>query len=117
VRKGSRSYLTPESIRLAVESASTLDLVLALPARSEMTALSWEGHCEAMGDSSYFPCPVCDPERERLSPWARLVDSIRWRCEACRSTGTRWQLERLILDNPDLLEAFLARTEIGRWST
>lgn len=36
---------------------------------------------------------------------AVVLDRWRWRCHRCRFTGTRWLLERLVLDDADALDA------------
>lgn len=50
-----------------------------------------------------FTCPLCKPEGHNRA-CATVVDDLRWRCDRCRSTGTRWHLERLVVEDPATLE-------------
>lgn len=41
-------------------------------------------------------------------PLAEILDSVRWQCRgSCRRIGTRWQLERLVLENVPALDALI----------
>ncbi len=57
------------------------------------------------GTPARFRCPTC-----RELGWnggqAEIVDEWRFRCLnlSCNAQGTRWLLERLVLEDPDALE-------------
>lgn len=51
----------------------------------------------------YFRCPKCRPEGHNRA-CARVVNAIRWHCDRCRSAGTRWLLERLVVEDPVAIE-------------
>jgi predicted RNA-binding Zn-ribbon protein involved in translation (DUF1610 family) len=49
-----------------------------------------------------FKCPGCH-RLDANGGTAQLVDAWRWRCHVCRNFGTRFQLERLVLEDADLI--------------
>jgi predicted RNA-binding Zn-ribbon protein involved in translation (DUF1610 family) len=53
-------------------------------------------------DGFWFVCPNCR-HADHNRPTADVVDAWRWRCSRCRNSGTRYQLERLVLEDANLL--------------
>ena len=52
----------------------------------------------------FFPRP--------LTRWAWVVDDLHWTCGNCSCVGTTFQLQDAILHSAELLERFLARTDL-----
>jgi hypothetical protein len=55
----------------------------------------------------FFRCPLCRCDSAEL-PSAVLADEATWRCGQCEHTGTRYELERLVLESPTALRRMLA---------
>lgn len=55
-------------------------------------------------DETWFICPRCS-HVDINGGSARVLDAWRWRCGRCRTTGTRYQLERAVLEDASMLEA------------
>lgn len=60
-------------------------------------------------DGFWFVCPNCR-HADHNRPTADVVDEWRWRCFRCRNSGTRYQLERLVLEDGDLISRAYAMT-------
>ena len=61
----------------------------------------------AFGGDYFFRCPSCHHRDHNLPP-ATLVDDLRWRCTRCMHVGTRYELERLVLEDAHALDRMLA---------
>ncbi|MDP2291585.1 MAG: hypothetical protein Q8M22_10380, partial [Actinomycetota bacterium] len=55
-------------------------------------------------DEVQFICPRCG-RVDHNGGTARVLDFRRWSCHWCRHVGTRWHLERLVLEDASMLEA------------
>jgi hypothetical protein len=85
------------------------DIVRHLRSKVVANALSGgrpHGYVE-FGPDTHFTCPLCN-HRDFNLPSARLVDDWKWRCNRCDHEGTRYELERLLLDRPDAVLRMLA---------
>lgn len=83
--------------KLALVSATSIELLAE--------ALAGEGFMAYAVDDdgvACFTCPRCEHHDHNLGT-ARIVTDASWRCTRCRSTGTRWQLERMVLENLDAI--------------
>lgn len=82
-------------------------LVPALPIETLAAVVAGPSIFDCIADTDcgplYFRCPSCRPEDHNRA-CARVVDAIRWQCHRCRSAGTRWMLERLVIEDADALE-------------
>jgi predicted RNA-binding Zn-ribbon protein involved in translation (DUF1610 family) len=54
-------------------------------------------------DEVRFLCPKC-ARTDYTGGTAEILDAYRWRCWKCHHHGTRYLLERLTLEDADLLE-------------
>lgn len=91
-------------VRDAVEGAAVLDLVVAL-----LEPDVW-GDVPAISDEA-FPCPECQAApaaRVQSAPAGRLVGGMAWACDRCGVVGTRWRLERQVIENPGPLARLLS---------
>lgn len=80
--------------------ASILQLVMALHrTRWLRIEFPWEDDIPR--------CPHCDAQ-------AQGVADVRWWCSGCKAKSTRYELERLVSENPDALDWL--RYEFGRSS-
>lgn len=72
------------------------DLVTIVAGHGVFSVLcdEWAGH--------RFRCPICR-DLDANGGSAEVVDDWRWRCFRCRVFGTRFQLERLVLEDADLI--------------
>lgn len=50
-------------------------------------------------------CPRCG-RHDHNGGTAELIDTWRWRCGPCRHTGTRVAIERIILEDADVMDRF-----------
>ena len=110
----------PADIEAAIKSAPTADLARALSAHDFGFYVD--------GNEVWFCCPWCQTsrhrsrrlarraswlprsghsERELWWPQAVLSDSVQWHCGQCRRTGTRWVLERAVLEDLDAIARLL----------
>lgn len=60
----------------------------------------------SFGAQVFFRCPVCK-HRDLNLPSGTLVDDVRWRCTRCQHEGTRYELERLVLEDAVALDRML----------
>lgn len=95
--------MVPEALPLEM----VRELVPGLPIETLAQAVAGPSVFDCFADETYgrfyFRCPSCRPEGHNRA-CARVVDAIRWHCDRCRSGGTRWLLERLVVEYPDALE-------------
>lgn len=103
---------TSAEVRQAIMDADFVSLVLLIPARTDHEFDWWLAYrCEFGTDR--FPCPRCQlPVSEGRRPSimrldARVVTDFEWKCEACRVWGTRFEIERLILEDPIAMDRLL----------
>ena len=69
-------------------------------ARARFPAAALPG-VAAQGRGWEHRCPLCRTERVAGRPMTV------WRCLSCRSAGTRWELVRLVLENPWAIDRLL----------
>jgi hypothetical protein len=93
---------------------STDPRVLVGHLRTEVVAevVAGDGHHTfvSFGSQIFFRCPICK-YRDLNLPTGTLVDDVRWRCTRCRHEGTRYELERLVLENGATLDRMLRLIE------
>lgn len=94
-----------EAVR-AVRSASLPELANAL--YPELDATTW------------FSCPGCQRRRPRQrlntdQPAASPEDELCWRCTKCGRRGTRFWLERLVLEDGDALRRLFEAMAVPDW--
>ena len=80
-------------IRLAGSHATIADLALAHDPRAFVIS------------ESVFACPLCHQRR------ARIRTAVEWECGACRTDSTIFELFRLALERPAVLERLRVETE------
>lgn len=80
-------------IRLAGSHATIADLALAHDPRAFVIS------------ESVFACPLCHQRR------ARIRTAVEWACGACRTDSTIFELFRLALERPAVLERLRVETE------
>lgn len=64
--------------------------------------------CIDSGDT--HPCPHCQRDGAALldrAPAAYVLDAVRWICGWCKAEGTRFQVERALLEDPAALDRLL----------
>ena len=56
---------------------------------------------------AYFICTECHTTSSHGSGTATISDQWHWKCQdrRCRHTGTRYALERIVLESSELLDA------------
>lgn len=91
--------------RRLVQDADLTDLVIAYATGSRHPfAITF------VADDTMFICPRCG-HVDHNGGTARVLDARRWSCHWCRHIGTRWFLERVVLEDASMLEAlYEART-------
>jgi len=72
-------------------------------------ALSGSAFCVIGGDV-YFVCVDCE---DVARPEARISSPFEWQCLACRRRGTRYELERLVLEDVAALHRLMDMAETG----
>jgi len=60
-----------------------------------------------------FRCPQCR-HLDYNGGTAQILDELRWACRRCDRKFTRYYLERIIIEDPDLLERAWELVEVGR---
>lgn len=90
---------TKSNPRRLVAEAPTLALIRAMY-EDEVFGIIDRGTCGV-----WFICPRCG-HLDHNGGTAELLDQWRWRCHKCRRTGTRYLLERMVLEDADYLEQF-----------
>lgn len=84
-----------------IHTATLVDLVDAL-------AEDALGRFAAPDGREFFRCPRCGHDDDRSNPGrAVTLGADRWHCTSCRWFGTRWQLERLVLEDAIALDRLL----------
>lgn len=58
------------------------------------------------GGDTFFRCPRCR-KRSFNTPTAQVASSTTWWCRNCNAHGTRYELERRVLEDADAIEALL----------
>jgi hypothetical protein len=94
----------------ALRASSTDPRVLVARLRTEVVAevVAGDGphRFVSFGAQVFFRCPICK-HRDFNVPSGTLVDDVRWRCTRCRHEGTRYELERLVLEDAETLDRML----------
>jgi predicted RNA-binding Zn-ribbon protein involved in translation (DUF1610 family) len=94
--------VTIHAAALPLEAAQAL--VPGLPVELLAEAVSGSAFAFLIHDDVvYFRCPKC-LHVDHNGPSARVQDAFRWRCDRCRAAGTRWLLERLVIEDAEHLE-------------
>ena len=90
-----------------VSLAEAHALVPGLPFQKLAEAFAGLAWCAVWVDSSrgdlYFTCPACR-HHDHNGGTALVVDEIVWRCHRCKVRGTRFMVERLVMEDADALE-------------
>ena len=97
--------LTAQQVLAAVEAADNIDLVRALVEPDD-----YDGRWPAMDENAFY-CPMCQARRlEWLmsGPAALFVGDLTWKCRLCDVEGTRWTLQRQVLESPSALTQFVS---------
>jgi predicted RNA-binding Zn-ribbon protein involved in translation (DUF1610 family) len=88
-------------------------LVAALEIEDLATLVAGGGDFAVLDDEVAgfrFRCPRCH-RLDHNGGTAAVVDAWRWRCHRCRNFGTRFELERLVLEDGDLTARAFAMTK------
>jgi len=95
---------SPAEVRQAIEDSPLGDLVLLIPARTDDEFDWWMASRAALGLET-FPCPRCQLTTGKtvMRLDAKVVGPFWWNCTACGARGTRYEIERIILENPEAL--------------
>lgn len=104
-RAGVVDGLSPTDVAVLVRGVSLAELLGAIVAGSDIEAEAWAGYRQSFGPLCWR-CPRCQPPEQgtTLQLLARFVDSVRWVCEGCGSSGTRYEVEEVLLRDPRALE-------------
>ena len=95
----SSARTTVKHPRQLVQNADMTDLLLAYVAglRHPFALVPIDGEM-------HFVCPRCS--RCTINGGTgKVIDQVRWSCHACHYVGTRFMLERIVLECADSLEA------------
>jgi transposase-like protein len=91
--------------RHVVQSADMADLLTAYASGSRHPfALTF------VDGETRVVCPSCSYV-DHNGGSASVIDQWRWSCDRCRRTGTRYQLERIVLENAEMLEALYEQVQ------
>jgi len=91
--------------RKLVQSVDLTDLVIAYASgsRHPFALQLYDGE-------TWFVCPRCG-RCDHNGGTAKVLDRWRWHCGNCRHTGTRYQLERIVLESADAIEALCEQVQ------
>ena len=97
----------------AATTTSPLTLVRAATIDELVAAYAWgSNHPFALarvGTTTLFICPKCG-HADHNAGSATILDAWRWQCHRCRFKGTRYLIERIVLENADMLAALYEGT-------
>ena len=99
---------SPAEVRQAIQDFPLGDLVLLIPPRTDVEFdwwIAWRVECGV----ECFPCPRCQltTGKTLMLLYAKVVGPFWWNCTACGARGTRFEIERIILENPEALGCVL----------
>ncbi len=97
----------PAPLRPTTDDPRVLVAQLRFEVVAEAVAGDGWHRWQQFGNQVFFMCPLCRFDSTGL-PSAALADDATWRCSHCKHTGTRYELERLVLESPIALRRMLA---------
>lgn len=88
------------------------DVVEALPIEELAAMVSGDGIFSYMDDPCFprFRCPRCS-HVDHNGPTAEVQSDWLWSCSRCRASGTVFELQRIVLEDGDLLVRAWQRLE------
>ncbi len=98
------------SIVHAVQRAPLIDLLRCLPAPDDCLQDIW---AQELTIGGRFPCLRCELPDESEAPGimcqlgGQVIDGLRWHCQRCLHVGTRFEVERYVLEDARALAIFL----------